>query len=72
MIAARNSSDVNATAYASFAKALVAARRPSDQDAERLLMQSLKMTTDPKIRMGIENALAHLYSDSHRRSQADL
>jgi len=30
------------------------------------------MTTDPEIRMGIENALAHLYSDSHRRPQADL
>ncbi len=71
-ITAGNSGDVNVTAYAGFVQALIAARRPSDQDAERLLLQNRQMTTDPEIRMEIENALAHLYSDSHRRPQAEL
>jgi CHAT domain-containing protein len=61
MTAARESKDVNVVAYATFLRGLLAARRAEERDAQRLLMQAWRTTTDLEIRMDVENAMANVY-----------
>jgi CHAT domain-containing protein len=61
MAAARESKDVNVVAYATFLRGLLAARRAEEPDAQRLLMQAWRTTTDLEIRMDAENAMANVY-----------
>jgi CHAT domain-containing protein len=61
MAAARESKDVNVVAYATFLRGLLAARRAEEFDAQRLLMQAWRTTTDLEIRMDVENAMANVY-----------
>jgi CHAT domain-containing protein len=71
MAAARESKDVNVVAYATFVAGLVAARRPRDPEAERLLTQAGRSTTDLEIRMDVENAMANLYLGRGKPGQAE-
>jgi CHAT domain-containing protein/tetratricopeptide (TPR) repeat protein len=72
MASASESKDVNVVAYALFVRGLVAAREANAPDAQRLLTQAGKMTTDLEIRMDVENALANLYSDRREPRQSEL
>jgi CHAT domain-containing protein len=56
-----------------FLQALLVARQPNGQDAERMLMQLHGKSLEiPSLRGQIEDALANLYAGRHQSAQADL
>jgi CHAT domain-containing protein/predicted negative regulator of RcsB-dependent stress response len=62
---ARASKDPNVSAYALYMRGRMLSRQPGNHEAEALMMQALKATTDDYFRSGIENQIATLYKARH-------
>jgi CHAT domain-containing protein len=71
VLAARDSKDNTVVAYAGFVAGLLATRLADAADAERSLLAAQQLTSDPDIRMEIDNTVANLYARLQQPEQAE-
>jgi CHAT domain-containing protein len=71
VLAARGSKDNTVVAYAGFVAGLLATRLADAAAAERSLLAAQQLTSDPDIRMEIDNTVANLYARRQQPEQAE-